>query len=202
MRFSNSKALAALLGLTALFLLGLFSTELADSDAWWRLKTGQYIVTQHRADCRDHGTVPGLCREPAAVSRSDSHASRLGGPHQPAQYIHGAGRRRAAVLGRRLRSGPAQWLPQRAGDGDRAHGHYRLHDGLPALAPRTPPLQPATSQPNRPPLQAPRTPPPAPPKTSQPGRPSCLPPRRCPPKSPEPPYEPRFRLAAAMLNPR
>jgi len=48
MRFSNSKALPALLCLTALFLLGLFSTELADSDAWWHLKTGQYIVTQHR----------------------------------------------------------------------------------------------------------------------------------------------------------
>ena len=48
MRFSNSKALAALLSLAALFLLGLFSTELADSDAWWHLKTGQYIVTQHR----------------------------------------------------------------------------------------------------------------------------------------------------------
>jgi hypothetical protein len=48
MSFSNSKALAALLGLTALFLLGLFSTEFADPDAWWHLKTGQYIVTQHR----------------------------------------------------------------------------------------------------------------------------------------------------------
>jgi hypothetical protein len=48
MQFSNSKARAALLWLAALFLLGLFSTELADSDAWWHLKTGQYIVTQHR----------------------------------------------------------------------------------------------------------------------------------------------------------
>jgi hypothetical protein len=48
MRYSNSKAPAALLCLAALFLLGLFSTELADSDAWWHLKTGQYIVTQHR----------------------------------------------------------------------------------------------------------------------------------------------------------
>lgn len=48
MRFSNSKALTALLLLAGLFLLGVFSTELADSDAWWHLKTGQYIVTQHR----------------------------------------------------------------------------------------------------------------------------------------------------------
>jgi len=48
MRSSNSKALAALLGFAGLFLLGLVSTELADPDAWWHLKTGQYIVTQHR----------------------------------------------------------------------------------------------------------------------------------------------------------
>jgi hypothetical protein len=37
-----------LLALTALFLLGLFSTEFADTDSWWHLKTGQYIVQQHR----------------------------------------------------------------------------------------------------------------------------------------------------------
>jgi hypothetical protein len=48
MRSSSSKALAALLSLAGLFLLGLFSTELSDPDAWWHLKTGQYIVTQHR----------------------------------------------------------------------------------------------------------------------------------------------------------
>ena len=35
-------------GLTALLLVGLFSTQLDDSDLWWHLKTGQYIV-QHRA---------------------------------------------------------------------------------------------------------------------------------------------------------
>jgi hypothetical protein len=34
--------------LSALFLLGLFSTEFADTDAWWHLKTGEYIVHQHR----------------------------------------------------------------------------------------------------------------------------------------------------------
>jgi hypothetical protein len=38
----------ALGALSALFLLGLFSTELADTDAWWHLKTGEYIVHQHR----------------------------------------------------------------------------------------------------------------------------------------------------------
>ncbi len=36
-----------LLALTAIFLLGLFSTELSDSDAWWHLATGRYIVTRH-----------------------------------------------------------------------------------------------------------------------------------------------------------
>jgi hypothetical protein len=34
-------------------LLGLFSTELADPDAWWHLKTGQYILTQHRLPVPD-----------------------------------------------------------------------------------------------------------------------------------------------------
>jgi hypothetical protein len=32
--------------LGALCLLGLFSTEIADTDFWWHLKTGQYIVEQ------------------------------------------------------------------------------------------------------------------------------------------------------------
>jgi hypothetical protein len=35
------------LGLTAICLLGWFSTEIADTDFWWHLKTGQYIVQQH-----------------------------------------------------------------------------------------------------------------------------------------------------------
>jgi uncharacterized integral membrane protein len=38
----------AILGLAALVLVGLFSSVLQDSDAWWHLKTGQYIL-QHRA---------------------------------------------------------------------------------------------------------------------------------------------------------
>ena len=42
-----------LLALTALFLIGLFSTEIADPDFWWHLKTGQYIVTQHRLPTPD-----------------------------------------------------------------------------------------------------------------------------------------------------
>jgi hypothetical protein len=37
----------ATLILTAIFLLGLFSTEIADTDFWWHLKTGQYILDHH-----------------------------------------------------------------------------------------------------------------------------------------------------------
>ncbi len=40
----------ALLILTALFLTGLFSTEIADPDFWWHLKTGEYIA--------QHGSLP------------------------------------------------------------------------------------------------------------------------------------------------
>jgi hypothetical protein len=39
-------ALAAL-ALTAICLLGLFSTEIADTDFWWHLKTGQFIAQHH-----------------------------------------------------------------------------------------------------------------------------------------------------------
>ena len=34
----------AILGMAAIVLLGLFSTEIADTNFWWHLKTGQYIV--------------------------------------------------------------------------------------------------------------------------------------------------------------
>jgi len=37
----------AVLSLTLICLLGLFSTEIADTDFWWHLKTGQYIVEHH-----------------------------------------------------------------------------------------------------------------------------------------------------------
>src|ERR1017187_8433117 len=36
-----------IVGLAALLLVGLFSTELDDSDVWWHLKTGQYILQHH-----------------------------------------------------------------------------------------------------------------------------------------------------------
>ena len=34
--------------MAALFLIGLCSTEMADPDSWWHLRTGQYILGQHR----------------------------------------------------------------------------------------------------------------------------------------------------------
>ena len=42
-----------MLALTAALLLGLFSTEISDPDFWWHLKTGQYIVTEHRLPVPD-----------------------------------------------------------------------------------------------------------------------------------------------------
>ena len=39
--------------LTAVFLLGLFSTPIADTDFWWHLKTGQYIVEHHALPAPD-----------------------------------------------------------------------------------------------------------------------------------------------------
>ncbi len=43
----------ALLAACAVFLLGLFSTEMSDPDAWWHLATGRYMVTQHRLPVPD-----------------------------------------------------------------------------------------------------------------------------------------------------
>ncbi len=91
---------------------------------------GQAYLTSARIAER-HRPVRRLRRERAAVPGSDPHASRLGEPHQPPQhlarlYIEGA----QHVLGRGLRIGPDRRLPQRAGHGDRAHRHHRLHDGL------------------------------------------------------------------------
>jgi hypothetical protein len=39
--------------LAALFLAGLFSTEFADSDSWWHLKTGEYIWQHHKLPVPD-----------------------------------------------------------------------------------------------------------------------------------------------------
>jgi hypothetical protein len=44
---------AAVLALAGLFLLGLFSTELSDTDAWWHLASGRYIAQTHRLPAPD-----------------------------------------------------------------------------------------------------------------------------------------------------
>jgi len=47
-RIAPNWVVPALISVTLLFLLGLFSTEISDPDFWWHLKTGAYIATQHR----------------------------------------------------------------------------------------------------------------------------------------------------------
>src|ERR1019366_10743097 len=42
-----------LLALAAIFLLGLFATEMSDPDSWWNLATGRYVVTTHRLPVPD-----------------------------------------------------------------------------------------------------------------------------------------------------
>jgi hypothetical protein len=43
----------ALLALSAVFLIGLFSTEISDYDFWWTLKSGQFIAQNHRLPLPD-----------------------------------------------------------------------------------------------------------------------------------------------------
>jgi hypothetical protein len=43
----------ALLALAAIFLIGLFSTEISDFDFWWTLKSGEYIAQRHQLPAPD-----------------------------------------------------------------------------------------------------------------------------------------------------
>ena len=47
------KADSILLALAAIFLLGLFATEMSDPDSWWNLAAGRYVVTEHRLPVPD-----------------------------------------------------------------------------------------------------------------------------------------------------
>ncbi len=49
----ESRLRLALLALTALLLLGLFSPEIIDTDFWWTLKSGQYISQHHALPAPD-----------------------------------------------------------------------------------------------------------------------------------------------------
>jgi hypothetical protein len=120
MRFSNSKALAAQLSLAGIFLLGLFSTELSDSDAWWHLKTGQYIIRQHRLPYPDPFAYTTALAKPAYPGEASTQRFNL--THewlaQAAMYlIESAGGLGAVVLGKAmlltLCCGLAGWIARR-----------------------------------------------------------------------------------------
>ena len=43
----------AIVVLSAIFLIGIFATEFSDSDAFWHLKTGEYLVHFHKLPVPD-----------------------------------------------------------------------------------------------------------------------------------------------------
>ena len=97
--------IAALLGLTALFLIGLFSTEIADPDFWWHLKTGQYIATQHRLPIPDPFAYTTASAQP--VNPAEAETRRFNLTHewlaQAAWYlVYAAGGFPAVVLWKAL----------------------------------------------------------------------------------------------------
>src|SRR5436305_9959879 len=71
------KTLPTLLALTALFLVGLFSTELADPDAWWHLATGRYIVTRHRLPVPDPFAYTTALTPPANAAEASTERFNL-----------------------------------------------------------------------------------------------------------------------------
>lgn len=97
--------LPVLAGLAALFLLGLFSTEFADTDAWWHLKTGEYIVHQHRLPYPDPFAYTTAMAKPSYAGEADTQRFNL--THewlaQAAMYlIEAAGGLGAVVLWKAL----------------------------------------------------------------------------------------------------
>jgi len=56
--------------LTGLFLIGLFSTEIADSDFWWHLKTGQYILQRHSLPVPDPFSFSTALNPPAGAGEA------------------------------------------------------------------------------------------------------------------------------------
>jgi hypothetical protein len=120
MRFSNSKAQPALLIFAALFLVGLFSTELSDSDSWWHLRTGEYIVRQHRLPYPDPFAYTTALAKPAYSGEAATQRFNL--THewlaQAAMYlVESAGGLGAVVLGKAillaLCCGLAGWIAWR-----------------------------------------------------------------------------------------
>jgi len=54
-----------LLALTAVFLLGAFSTEIVDTDFWWHLKTGEFVLNELRLPVPDPFSYTSSMGEPA-----------------------------------------------------------------------------------------------------------------------------------------
>lgn len=59
----------AAVALAAVRLLGLFSTEIADTDFWWHLKTGQYIAERHSLPAPDPFAYTTALNAPTAVAQ-------------------------------------------------------------------------------------------------------------------------------------
>jgi hypothetical protein len=66
-----------LVALAAVFLIGLFSTELADTDSWWHLKTGEYIVHQHRLPYPDPFAYTTAIAKPAYAGERETQRFNL-----------------------------------------------------------------------------------------------------------------------------
>ena len=94
-----------LIALAAVLLAGLFSTEFADTDAWWHLATGRYIVTQHRLPWPDPFAYTTASAKPAYTGEEATRRFNL--THewlaQAAMYlIYSAGGFGALVLWKAL----------------------------------------------------------------------------------------------------
>jgi len=70
----------AAVALAAICLPGLFSTEAADSDFWWHLKTGQFIVERHALPLPDPFSYTTALNPPATPG--EAHAQRFNLTHE------------------------------------------------------------------------------------------------------------------------
>lgn len=106
--------------LAALCLIGLFSTEISDTDFWWHLRTGQYIIQRHSLPVPDPFSFTTALNPPADTG--DDRVRRFNLTHewlaQAALYsVYSAGGAPAVILVRALIlalfCGLAGWLAAR-----------------------------------------------------------------------------------------
>jgi hypothetical protein len=64
---STNRLLYITLALAAICLLGLFSSEIADTDFWWHLRTGQFIVERHSLPVPDPFSYTTALQKPAPL---------------------------------------------------------------------------------------------------------------------------------------